>query len=1042
MMEKTMGIRPILVSAVIFFLHILLLRPSAAFLFDAPVNKATGSPEDCIPGKAVSGNVNLDGFLDLLVLNGPVEICGECLNWPWLQNCDLGGDGVRVLLGRPQGAPHPTHAVSGVDPRDLATGDFNGDGYTDMVFTEGEYERTNCYGTTYPVGGGVKVLLGNGDGSFTASAYLENGNSPHFVVSGDLDDDGVPDLAVANDAGNDITLYTGNGDGTFTEANSLAIDGLPGGMEIGDVDTNDALDLVVTAPENGLAHIFLGHGDGTFSSATLPTGDAPGSVKLADLDFDGNPDLITVNAYNMITVFLGLGDGTFPSALTYPIEGSISSLDVGDLTADGYPDIIAGGVNGAGVLAGNGDGTFAASTTVLAGSIQWALAEEMNGDPHMDLVTICGLNHPAIGGFANVRILLGTADGLSTPAPTFSTGSGPKSMSLADFNRDSIPDAAVVNSYDDTLTILQGMGEGMFLTAGVYATGSTPVQIEAEDLDSDGSLDLVVINLYSDEVSIHKGSGSGTFFDALFLPVGERPSGVATGDINEDGFPDLVVANADDDSLSVMIGRGDGTFFSQTEYPTGNHPLAVASGDLDQDGHLDVAVVTSYSDQVWIHPGNGDGTLGAASRYKVWNNPIDVDIADLNTDGILDLAVTHWGDWYLSQPYSQLIVSYGRFGVMLGHGDGSFAQPSYTSMEPIFFAYQLLADLNGNGLPDMAVADTGGVSVFSSVGNGTFEFVDHFVAANSAGFVGADDVDSDGDLDLAVINKNAGYISVLKNTSHEACMDLDGDGYGNPASSLCAVSAWDCDDTDPERNTGSVEQCDNDKDDDCDGYADDSDPDCPCQDADGDGYGVPGNIACGHAFTDCNDSDPEIHPNHPELCDDLDNDCNRTVDDIDLDRDLHMADSCGGDDCDDGNGSIHPDALESCNGTDDDCDGIVDNVDLDEDGYLDEECSGDDCDDSDPDVNPGQEEVPDNERDDDCDGKIDEPCSTVPGLKDTSSRKTKLFSQCFWLAPLGMILYWKIAHRRKPQGQGSGCNSGSNKDGMGRIHGGIVIRLL
>ncbi|MEW6079601.1 MAG: MopE-related protein [Thermodesulfobacteriota bacterium] len=232
------------------------------------------------------------------------------------------------------------------------------------------------------------------------------------------------------------------------------------------------------------------------------------------------------------------------------------------------------------------------------------------------------------------------------------------------------------------------------------------------------------------------------------------------------------------------------------------------------------------------------------------------------------------------------------------------------------------------------------------------------------------------------------------------CTDADNDDYF--AEGGCDTEV-DCDDASAAVNPGAAEVCDDDIDNDCDGEVDE---DCDvCTDADDDGYYA--QAGCGNAFldgVDCDDSNPSVHPDALEICDDgIDNDCDGQADEagdcsdacIDADGDgYYVVAGCGnavndGVDCNDNNASIHPGAREICEGLDNDCDGQVDEgcsddpcTDADSDGYyLEESCGnafidGVDCNDANATVHPGAAEVCNDRVDNDCDGQIDENCTT------------------------------------------------------------------
>ncbi len=203
----------------------------------------------------------------------------------------------------------------------------------------------------------------------------------------------------------------------------------------------------------------------------------------------------------------------------------------------------------------------------------------------------------------------------------------------------------------------------------------------------------------------------------------------------------------------------------------------------------------------------------------------------------------------------------------------------------------------------------------------------------------------------------------------------------------------DCNDSDSNINPGAAEICDNGIDDDCDGFIDDADPDCSgCTDVDGDGYSPDGG-ACG--LVDCDDSNPDIHPNASEVCNSLDDDCDGLIDEGFSDDECDYVCnhdgfawtgnggnlSCCGDDSGEDDPLEWPAELSCSDGHDNDCDGLTDDddpdcvtcTDADGDGFnlTAPGCGPGDCDDTNSSINPASAELC-NGVDDDCDGLVDE----------------------------------------------------------------------
>jgi hypothetical protein len=154
----------------------------------------------------------------------------------------------------------------------------------------------------------VWVLLGNGDGTFGAPTAFATGTHPISVAIGDLNGDGKPDLAVANNVSNSVSVLLGNGDGTFGTKTDFPTGSSPLQVAIGDVNGDGRPDLVVATYVDNTVSVLLGNGVGGFGASTAyQTGAAPASVAIADLNGDGRPDLVTADRNsNSVSVLLAL----------------------------------------------------------------------------------------------------------------------------------------------------------------------------------------------------------------------------------------------------------------------------------------------------------------------------------------------------------------------------------------------------------------------------------------------------------------------------------------------------------------------------------------------------------------------------------------------------------------------------------------------------------------------------------------------------------------------------------------------------------------
>lgn len=333
---------------------------------------------------------------------------------------------------------------------------------------------------------------------------------------------------------------------------------------------------------------------GTFGPAVnYEAGDGPWSIFAADLDEDGDIDLMTANSHSdNVSVLLNNGDATFVSPSNYPVGEEPWSVFAADLDGDGYSDLITANMydSDVSVLLNNGNGTFASPSFYPVGdSPSWVFAADLDGDGDLDLVT--------------------------------------------------------ANVYGDNVSVLLNNGDGTFATQSTYPVGdgTMPASVFAADLDGDGDLDLATGNYGSYDVAVLLNNGNGTFGSSTLYPVGELPLSVFAADLDADGDLDLAASNCYSTSISVLFNNGDGTFGPQIVYTVGTCPWAVFPADIDGDEDLDLTASHEFSSDVWVLLNDGNGVFDPDSVYPVGDAPYSIFAADLNDDGDLDLATANYG---------------------------------------------------------------------------------------------------------------------------------------------------------------------------------------------------------------------------------------------------------------------------------------------------------------------------------------------------------------------------------------------------------------
>jgi hypothetical protein len=646
----------------------------------------------------------------------------------------------------------------GVQPVSLAADDFNGDTVIDLVVANSRSDS-------------ISVLLSNRDGTFQPAQIFDAGSTPQSVAIGDLNRDGLPDLAIADYFGG-VSVLLGNGDGTFQSARMFPAGANPESVTAGDFNRDGMIDLAVANYSSNDVAVLEGNGDGTFQAARIfaAAGRHPMSVAANDFNGDGVPDLAIANVgdpfvntdFGNISVMLGRGDGTFQSAQTLSAGLQPISVAIGDFNDDRHLDLVAANFRSQNVsiLLGNGDGTFQThrdfAPSLTSDSYPRSVTvADVNGDGKCDLAVARNGSEGTGNNNNVVSVLLGNGDG-TFQEPLIHVGGGPPvSVTTGDFSADGVPDLALANLTANSVSVMLGNGDGTFHAVRTFGPGGFDTAVG--DMNGDGVPDVAVADL-SSTVSMLLGNGDGTFRTGLTFAVGTFPYALAIADFNGDGKRDLAVACAgateiDPGNISVLLGNGDGTFQPAQPFAAGITPVSIVAGDFNGDGVPDLATANWGDDTASLLVGNGDGTFQATRAVAAGPSPRSVAASDFNTDGKLDLAIANYGNPACSANGCFFVDS--SVLLLLGNGDGTFQAGSTLAAIQGPFSVAV-ADFNGDQQPDLVVtangdtADSNNVAVMLGNGDGTFRAPLAFAVSGYPWTSTVGDFNGDGAQDLAV----------------------------------------------------------------------------------------------------------------------------------------------------------------------------------------------------------------------------------------------------------------------------------------------------
>jgi hypothetical protein len=574
----------------------------------------------------------------------------------------------------------------------------------------------------------------------------------------------------------------------FVSAAEIPLGGQPyGPVSAGDFNGDgkqDAVTLIQTFNSSNVMtpyiSVVLSNGNGTFQVPVLtivPGNDPCAAFVVGDVNGDGKDDVLIIHQSNCnsnttsnFDVLIGNGDGTFTQGNNYVLSSNpLAGGTLQDVNGDGKLDaMVVDQPNGQNsnvvTLLGNGDGTFAAPSTIaLSGEASQVDVADLNGDGILDVAaTDYNTNE--------LTVYLATSATTYASGVTYTTPDGywdACSLTAGDLTGDGKPEIVNANCGDNNLTIFVNNGDGSFQT-GVYnaaATGTSggekidvnPAAVSIADVNGDGKADLISTNQSSADITVLLGNGDGTVQVPYvgYTVGGNYPRTQAIiADFNGDGLPDILIPD-DAFSLAYLKGYGDGTFHAAVNYyiPTTDggytNGFGVASGDFNGDGYPDIVAGNDGDNTVGVvvFLSRPDGSLQPGVNYNSTSsngNLLFVAVADFNQDGKLDIAAVDYVN--------------GIVQIFNGNGDGTFTTGStfatdVSNTEP----YDLVAaDFNGDGYPDLAVVNyyagsSSDVGILINDGTGNFKpAVPYPISSYAWHGIAAGDLNGDGKIDLAL----------------------------------------------------------------------------------------------------------------------------------------------------------------------------------------------------------------------------------------------------------------------------------------------------
>lgn len=645
---------------------------------------------------------------------------------------------------------------------DVQVADFDGDGVTDFVTS----------GTEVELHAGRMV-----GGRYLSSAprRLANVRVGDFALV-DLDGDRDLDL-VGTDGMQLITLMQDGGVLGSPAAARLPVTGMSR-LDAADVDGDGDDDVVLAGAANTAALLYT-QGPGSFSLAQTIGGDGGISdIHFVHADGDGNLDIVAARERSRtVSVFRGAGNGSFGAGLDSQPAAPAAVVAVGDVTGDGYPDLILGTADGVELLPGNPmtPGSFGPSILGPGSAEDGVGVADTDGDGSLEIL--------AVDDEAEALVVWKSDGATLLEERALLVGDGPRLLRVADLDGDRRPDSLIARGRRVVRVPFSAGGQAH--APRVIRPGYEVAEFDTGALVGGAPLDLAVIDVTNGAIRVLEGDGRLGFREvgAVSLPpltLGFDALRVA--EIDGMGGVDIAAvlrASAGGSTRGVLLGDGQGSFTAN--YFMGAPAVDVVVADTDADGSAELGFILSSSAvaengleltsglgtvEVPVSGGGQTAVNAAVGQFRSIMPPPQVVVGNALSENV---AVHEW----TGQNYSRTLVSalaglrrisVGRVGTdtlddVLGvagtrvfyleadPAGGFLSSVERTAGEQLVEVHSV--DVNLDGLPDLVAIGSRILSVFVAKSAGDFFVAPlEYVYARGGHRLLVADVDGDGRQDL------------------------------------------------------------------------------------------------------------------------------------------------------------------------------------------------------------------------------------------------------------------------------------------------------